>query len=103
MSTSRHIRRQGWGATWLVATWISEVEVGDWDVDRRVDLLHRRHQFLVRQPREVAVDHSLEVRDKSLHLVGEAHVFETPRVQSLLLPWEIREVLLRYRWPAGIV
>ena len=60
-------------------------------------------QPLVRQAGEEAVDGALEVRDVALHRFRQAHVLEAPRVQALLLPRQVREVLRGDRRPARVV
>ena len=52
---------------------------------------------------EEAVDGPFEVRDVALHPLGQAHVLEALRVQALLLPRQVREVLRGDRRPPRIV
>src|SRR5207237_4280401 len=82
----------------------SEAEVEDRLVERRhVDGVHRREQLLVGETGEEAVDGSLEVGDVALEALVQAHVLEAPRVQALLLPRDVREVLGGDRRPSWVV
>src|SRR5437762_2803674 len=82
----------------------SEAEVEDRLVEgRHVDRLLRREQPLVGKTGEEAVDGPLEVGDVALEPLVQAHVLEALRVQALLLPRQVREVLRGDRWPPGIV
>ena len=65
--------------------------------------LQRREQLLVGEAGEEAVDGPFEVRDVSLGPLRQAHVLEALRVQALLLPRQVREVLRGDRRPPWIV
>src|SRR2546430_13605667 len=82
----------------------SETEVENRLVEGiHVDRLQRREQLLVAKAGEEAVDGPLEVRDVPLESLAQAHVLEALRVQTLLLPRQVREVLRGNRWPPWIV
>src|SRR5947199_4747323 len=82
----------------------SEAEVENRLVEGiHVDRLQRREQLLVAKAGEEAVHGPLEVRDVSLEPLVQAHVLEALRVQALLLPRQVREVLRGDRWPPRIV
>src|SRR5688572_15163294 len=72
----------------------SEAEVEYGLVERRhVHLLNGREQALVRKAGQEAVDGPLEVGDVALESLVQPHVLESLRVQALLLPRQVREVL----------
>src|SRR3954453_16747954 len=82
----------------------SETEVENRLVEGgHVDRLQCREQLLGTKAGEEAVNGPLEVRDVSLELLVQAHVLEALRVQALLLPRQVREVLRGDRWPPWIV
>src|SRR5207248_6219484 len=78
----------------------SEAEVEDRLVEGgHVDRPDRREEPVVRKAGEEAVDGPLEIGDVALEPLIQAHVLEALRVQALLLPGQVREVLRRDRWP----
>src|SRR5262249_56276941 len=82
----------------------SEAEIEDRLVERgNVERLHCREQLLVRTAGEESVQGPLEVGDVPLEHGVQAHVLEAPRVQTLLLAGQGREVLRRNRRPPRIV
>src|SRR5262245_46319920 len=82
----------------------SEAEIEDRLVERcNVEPLHCREQLLVRTAGEESVQGSLEVGDVHFEQGVQAHVLEAPRVQTLLLAGQVREVLRRNRRPPRIV
>src|SRR5215510_9757095 len=82
----------------------SEAEIEDRLVERcNVEHLHCREQLLVRTAGEESVQGSLEVGDVPFEQGVQAHVLEAPRVQTLLLAGQVREVLRRNRRPPRIV
>src|SRR5688500_6699350 len=82
----------------------SEAEVEYGLVERRhVHLLNSRQQALVGKAGQEAVDGPLEVGDVALEPLVQPHVLESLRVQALLLPRQVREVLGGDRWPPLVV
>src|SRR5262249_60165364 len=82
----------------------SEAEIEDRLVERgNVERLHCREQLLVRTAGEESVQGPLEVGDVPLEHGVQAHVLEAPRVQTLLLAGQGREVLRRNRRAPRVV
>src|SRR3954470_19069849 len=82
----------------------SESEVGDRLLERvDIDLSQRRQQCVVGKASEETVDDALEVRDTTLGVCGQPHVFETLGVQAFLLLRQVGEVLPWDGGPARIV
>src|SRR4029453_16147628 len=79
-------------------------EIDDRSIEgTHVDGLQGPGKVLVGKAGEEAVDGPLEVRDVALEPAGQAHVVKASRVQTSLLPRQVREVLRGDRRPARIV